>query len=122
MTIYLDVNRVIQIHDAIEFCPVRDTNALGSAVAKPATGFGSHEQYPTLTEKAAALLQGLAMNHPFMDGNKRTAWTSAQMMLTLNGAPMRLVDPEEAASFVTNVVTEHHDVEHIAIWLTLRLS
>lgn len=64
---------------------VVDEGMLQSSIARPqATAFGE-EAYPTLWDKAAALLHSLARNHAFVDGNKRTAWASAWAFLRLNG-------------------------------------
>ena len=56
---------------------VRDAGLLESAVHRPSASMFGQEAYTDLFEKAAALLQSLAINHPFVDGNKRTAWVSA---------------------------------------------
>nr|WP_319455134.1 MULTISPECIES: Fic family protein [unclassified Mycobacterium] len=54
----------------------RDFGLLDSATTRPqATVFGE-DAYPTVHEKAAAVLHSLARNHPFIDGNKRTAWAA----------------------------------------------
>ena len=52
---------------------VRDVGPLESALERPFAEFGGTEAFPTLPEKAAALMHGLAKNHPFIDGNKRVA-------------------------------------------------
>jgi death-on-curing protein len=64
---------------------VRDMDLLEAAAGRPMqTVFGA-DAYPTLTEKAAALLHSIARNHPFADGNKRTATVAALFMLEVNG-------------------------------------
>jgi death-on-curing protein len=52
---------------------VRDMGLLGSALARPQATFGHNDLYPDLWSKAAALMPSLIKNHPFVDGNKRTA-------------------------------------------------
>ena len=52
---------------------VRDRGALESAQARPAATFGGEDLYPDIADKAAALMHSLALNHPFVDGNKRVA-------------------------------------------------
>ncbi len=64
---------------------VVDEGLLQSAVARPQTSLFGDDAYPTLLDKAAALLHSLARNHAFVDGNKRTAWASAWAFLRLNG-------------------------------------
>ena len=95
---------------------VRDTGALASAIARPqATVFGD-DAYPTIWEKAAALLQSLACNHAFIDGNKRTAWVATETFLFINGHEL---DPKfsqrEAETLVLAVATgRFRDVKAIA--------
>jgi death-on-curing protein len=64
---------------------LRDLGLLESALLRPqATAFGE-DAYPTLHEKAAALLYSLTRNHPFVDGNKRTAWAATAVFYQING-------------------------------------
>jgi death-on-curing protein len=64
---------------------VRDLGLLQSAVARPAVMFGGKELYPDIFHRAAALMESLIKNHPFIDGNKRTAITAAGVYLARNG-------------------------------------
>lgn len=64
---------------------VRDLGLLESAVSRPRAAFAKRDLYPTLLHKAAALMESLIKNHPFIDGNKRTAVTSAGIFLGMNG-------------------------------------
>ncbi|MDW4905217.1 type II toxin-antitoxin system death-on-curing family toxin [Streptomyces sp. ADMS] len=68
---------------------VRDAGLLESAVHRPSASMFGQEAYSDLFDKAAALLQSLAVNHPFVDGNKRTAWTSCVVFLALNDVQLR---------------------------------
>jgi death on curing protein len=68
---------------------VRDVGLLESAVHRPSASMFGQEAYADLFDKAAALLQSLAINHPFVDGNKRTAWTSCVVFLALNDVQLR---------------------------------
>lgn len=64
---------------------LRDFGALDGAVHRPQnTAFGE-DAWPTIHEKAGALLHGLARNHPFVTGNKRTAWAATAMFYLVNG-------------------------------------
>lgn len=67
---------------------VRDRAALESAVMRVRATFGAEPLYPSLAMMAAALLEGLARNHPFLDGNKRAAFLSALAFLEVNGYPI----------------------------------
>ncbi|GAB4048790.1 type II toxin-antitoxin system death-on-curing family toxin [Catellatospora paridis] len=99
--------------------PVRDPGLVESAVARPrSTVFGA-DAYPDLWTKAAALLQSLSRNHPFVDGNKRIGWITATAFLTVNGAVTRrrlaALDQDAAYDLVIAVCTgELRDIEEIA--------
>ena len=71
---------------------VRDEGLLESALAQPQATFGGQLLHPTITEQAAAYLYHLAMNHPFIDGNKRTAFAVADTFLRVNGCALNLTD------------------------------
>jgi death on curing protein len=75
---------------------VRDLRALESALAQPRMTFGGDDLYPTLVDKAAALGFSLVMNHPFVDGNKRTGHAAMETFLILNGLEISAsVDEQE---------------------------
>jgi death-on-curing protein len=63
----------------------RDVGLLESAIAQPRMTFGGKDLYPSLFEKAAALGFSIIMNHPFVDGNKRTGHAATETFLVLNG-------------------------------------
>ena len=98
---------------------VRDPGLVESAVARPrSTAFGA-DAYPDLWTKAAALLQSLTRNHPFVDGNKRIGWIAATAFLTVNGAVTRrrlaALDQDAAYDLVIAVCTgELRDIDEIA--------
>lgn len=88
--VHLSVDNVREIHAAVIDAfggsgGVRDENLLESAVAAPQAGFGGESAFSDLIEIAAAYLFYLCRNHPFVDGNKRTAMTAAIVFLRLNG-------------------------------------
>ena len=64
---------------------IRDQALLESALARPFQTFDQKELYPSIEEKASALLESLTINHPFMDGNKRIAYTLFRILLLQNG-------------------------------------
>lgn len=96
-TKYLNPKDVIYLHDYIIFDYYKGFSdekvALGvislalleSALANPAAGLFDQELYPTIYDKAAILLETLTENHPFVDGNKRTAMCATEMFMHLNG-------------------------------------
>ncbi|MFF7437199.1 type II toxin-antitoxin system death-on-curing family toxin [Streptomyces sp. NPDC008122] len=87
---------------------VRDAGLLESAVHRPSAAMFGEEAYPDLLGKAAALLQSLAVNHPFLDGNKRTAWLSCVTFLAMNGVQLR-PDIDAAERLVIAVATGETD-------------
>lgn len=83
---------------------VRDAGLLESAVHRPSAAMFGQEAYTDLFDKAAALLQSLAVNHPFFDGNKRTAWVSCVVFLAMNDVQLR-PDIDAAERLVIGVAT-----------------
>ncbi len=104
---YLTIHHVLDIH-AYQIrrfggTPgVKSPGLLDSAVAQPFASFGGEDLYPTLAEKAAALGFSLVQNHPFHDGNKRTALAAMVMFLGRNGQRM-IAKPEEQAEVIEHV-------------------
>lgn len=75
---------------------IRDVGLLESAIAQPRMTFGGEDLYPSLLEKAAALGFSIIMNHPFVDGNKRTGHAATETFLVLNGMEINAsVDKQE---------------------------
>lgn len=75
---------------------IRDVGLLESAIAQPRMTFGGEDLYPSLLEKAAALGFSIIMNHPFVDGNKRTGHAAMETFLVLNGMEINAsVDEQE---------------------------
>lgn len=64
---------------------IREERGLDSALALPKQGFGGVEFYPTIVEKAAVLGFAIILNHPFLDGNKRTGFLAMELYLMING-------------------------------------
>ncbi|MFD3516699.1 type II toxin-antitoxin system death-on-curing family toxin [Streptomyces sp. NPDC058657] len=115
--IYLDSEDVLAIaKDAVDdqVIVVRDAGLLESAVHRPSASMFGQEAYAELLDKAAALLQSLVINRPFVDGNKRTAWVSCMVFLAINGVELR-PDIDAAERLVIAVATgELEDVKAIA--------
>ncbi|WP_414585078.1 type II toxin-antitoxin system death-on-curing family toxin [Scytonema sp. PCC 10023] len=81
---------------------IRDEGLLESALAQPQATFAGELLHPTIHEQAAAYLYHLAMNHPFIDGNKRTAFAVMDTFLRLNGYSLNLTN-EQAYDLVMQV-------------------
>lgn len=95
---------------------LRDLGLLESAVARPQASFGGEDFYLTIFDKAAALMHSLLKNHPFVDGNKRTAYSSAGVFLKING--YRLFNKHRnALIFTKKVENTRLSLEEIAMWL-----
>ncbi|MEP6519113.1 type II toxin-antitoxin system death-on-curing family toxin [Microcoleus vaginatus] len=71
---------------------VRDEGLLESALAQPQATFSGQLLHPTIAEQAAAYLYHIAMNHGFIDGNKRSAFAVTDTFLRLNGSTLNLTD------------------------------
>lgn len=117
MSDFLTLAEVLAIHsDQIECYGgtdgIRDQTLLQSAVYRPQTGY-----YADLIEEAAALWESLAQNHPFLDGNKRTAFAATYTFLAING--MRLeADAQQAYRFITELYsTNQFTFERLVPWL-----
>jgi death on curing protein len=81
---------------------IRDQGLLESALAQPQATFGDQLLHGTIYEQAAAYLYHIAMNHPFIDGNKRTAFSTMDTFLRLNDCSLTLTD-DEAYELVLSV-------------------
>lgn len=86
---YLAAEQVLFIHSRLidetgGIHGIRDLGLLQSAVSRPQATFGGKELYRDVFHKAAALMESIIKNHPFIDGNKRTAITSASIFLLRN--------------------------------------
>lgn len=120
-TTYLTVAQVLFIHDRMVKLfggshGVRDLGLVESAVGRPQSSFGGEDLYPDIFSKAAALLQSLLKNHPFVDGNKRTALSSAGIFLKENGWKLKNKHKEEV-EFAVKVDNQNLSLEEIASWL-----
>src|SRR5262245_30135621 len=95
---------------------VRDMALLEAAAARPMQTVFGEDAYPTVQEKAAALLHSLARNHAFADGNKRTAAVAALFMLEINGLHA-VWQPEEALHQIIKMAEGKLRFQDFAAWL-----
>lgn len=95
---------------------VRDLGALESALARPFQTFGGEDLYPTIFEKAAAIGESLIVNHPFVDGNKRTGYILMEALLRYEGYAINASD-EALYNFVINISTGTLSFDEIVAWL-----
>ena len=94
--------------------------ALESALARPAATFDGEDLYPEIADKAAALMHSLALNHPFVDGNKRVAAFAAIVFVESNGYEF-LATPDELVTTTLTLAEGRMAVEALAIWFGQRL-
>jgi death-on-curing protein len=123
VTRYLTPEQVLFIHSRLIHetggqTGLRDLSMLLSAVGRPQTTFDADDLYPDVFEKAAALFDSLIRNHPFIDGNKRTAITAAGLFLQMNGQQM-VVDDPEMVRFTLACAQSLVGLEEISVWLRL---
>jgi death on curing protein len=118
---YLTTAQILAIHDLMVkrfggSPGIRDLGLIESAVARPQASFDGNDLYVSLFDKAAALLQSLLKNHPFVDGNKRTALTSAGIFMEINGFKLKNSHAEEV-EFAIAVDNQHLSIGEISSWL-----
>ncbi len=95
---------------------IRDDGLLRSALARPQATFGGKDLYPTCFEKAAALLESLARNHSFVDGNKRMAWTCFDIFLEINGYSLTSSENQNF-NLLISLIDREKTVQDVADWL-----
>ena len=98
---------------------VRDAGALASALARPINRWGYGEHDPC--SLAAAYAFGIARNHAFADGNKRTAWIAARLFLRLNGVELAFTEHDAIATVLALAAGELSEDE-LADWFRTHLS
>jgi len=91
---------------------IRDAGVLESALHRPQTGY-----YDTLVHEAAALLESLVQNHPFVDGNKRVAFAVADVFLRINGYSITAESNTIHDHMVRLFEARSFDMEHLVPWL-----
>jgi death-on-curing protein len=117
VVLYLTPNDVLGINEQfVGSGQLRDYGLLDAAVTRPQASAFGQDAYPTIHEKAAALLHGLARNHPFVTGNKRTAWTATAMFYTHNGYDV-VAEAGDVISLTNDVGEGLLDVVQIATTL-----
>lgn len=117
---YLTTEQVLFIHSRLidktgGSHGIRDLGLLQSAVSRPRATFGGRELYPDIFQKAAALIESLTKNHPFIDGNKRTAIASAGIFLEKNGYLLETTQ-EELERFARRLAAGKVSFEDAVKW------
>jgi death-on-curing protein len=95
---------------------IRDYEALQSALGRPFQTFDNTELYPSPIEKAASLLESILLNHPFVDGNKRTGYTAMRLLLIQNGYDIT-ASQNEKYKFIIGIASGDIKYDKIVLWL-----
>ncbi|KHK95809.1 death-on-curing protein [Microbacterium mangrovi] len=120
MTEYLALDDALHISARLGF-HVRDAGLLASALARPATTLFGDDAYPSIGLKAAALLESIVRNHPFVDGNKRSGWTLTITFLWLNGH-RHTMDVDTGFALVVGVAEGRLGLEESAAIISAHLE
>ncbi len=118
---FVTLDEVLIIHDLMLDIAggkegIHDFSLLHSAVERPKAQFGGEPLYTSLFQMGAALLQSLVKNHPFNDGNKRTAYYSTLRFLNKNNIMLQ-PSKSDLLTFMVSVDTENTSIDDIASWL-----
>lgn len=125
MTVWIDRELVLAIHER-QLAEhggaggVRDNGLLDSALARPAQMLAYGDPEPDLADLATALAHDLARNHPFVDGNKRTAYVALRTFLVLNGTDV-IALPEQRYAAVLALAEGRLPTPKFAAWLRAHL-
>ena len=103
----------LNLDDVLDLCrklfgdppPISDIGLLGSAVARPQTIIGEKDAYPSISEKAAALLQSIVINHALIDGNKRLGWLATAVFLEINNFSVANVANDAVYELVMHIAS-----------------
>ena len=95
---------------------IRDQGLMESAIARPYQTFGGEYLYPTIFEKAAAIAESLIINHPFLDGNKRTGFLAMLAVLETENFKINISN-DEVYSFTIQISTGEIKFNQIVVWL-----
>ena len=95
---------------------IREIALLESAIFRPQSSFMGDDLYTDLFDKVAALMHSLLMNHPFLDGNKRTSMVSGGAFLFLNGYTLKCTQ-EELVETALNIESKEYGLTELSSWL-----
>lgn len=121
VTIYPTLHEAVELHtrliERFGGAPgIRDLGALESALVRPRSGY-----YDRLSQQAGALMQSLAKNHAFVDGNKRVAFALTAIFLRVNGYRLAVSADDGEAFLVDRVIAAGADLEAIETWIESKI-
>jgi death-on-curing protein len=125
MIVWIEMPLVIALHDRQiaehgGSTGVRDESLLQSALARPQQLFAYGDPAPDLADLAASLAFGIAKNHPFVDGNKRSAHVTYRTFLALNDAELEATQEEKYLAILSLAESKMSEKE-FAVWLRARI-
>lgn len=91
------------------------------AIHRPFATFDNQDLYPTPSDKAAAILESILINHPFVDGNKRTAYVLMKLILLDNGLDI-IADQDEKYKMIISASIGDMRFDDIKNWIQTRLK
>jgi death-on-curing protein len=118
----IDFQTTLQIHNILiekfgGIKGIRDQGGLEAAIARPLATFDGQDLYPETIDKAAAVFESLIINHPFLDGNKRTAY--ALLRLTLLESEIDIIASEDEKYDMTISASKGElNFDGIKLWLS----
>jgi death on curing protein len=95
---------------------IRDKEAFSSALARPFQTFDNKDLYVSVIQKASSLIESILINHPFIDGNKRTGYTLLRLFLLQNGYDIK-ASQDNKYEFVINIASGILKFDGIVEWL-----
>jgi death on curing protein len=122
---HLTVEDLLSIAEEVLGAPaVKDIGLLDAAAHRPQASPFGQDAYPTIHEKAAALLDAVVRHHALVDGNKRLGWAAAAVFYELNGFDLHPSSVEEAVEPVIAVAAGHMELaklsKRLASWTSQR--
>ncbi len=99
---------------------VRDNGLLESAVSRPFASFEGKELYPTAIDKSSAIIESILINHPFIDGNKRTGYVLMRLILLNNRLDIQATE-DEKYEFVIKIASGAYKFDEIRQWIQNKL-
>lgn len=122
----IEINEVEKIHDILierfgGARGIRDKEILESAIGRPFQTFDGKDLYPDAVDKAAAIFESIVSNHPFVDGNKRTAYVLMRIILKRNQLDIE-VDQDVKYDFVIKAAKGELTFDKIKMWIRNNLK
>jgi len=117
----ININDVIDAHSRIVRATggadgLRDKGSLESAINRPFATFDGVDLYTNIFEKAAALLESILINHPFVDGNKRTGWVLMRALLLSEKIEV-VAQEDRKYDFTIQVAEGKLNTDQISAWI-----